>query len=220
MDNTNNMMPPEGMNNMVSGKWIDKRTGAVVNVRDSIIDGDNMIIITDRGHIPMMEFSDNYIQASEDLYDDKGNIIGKQEISSNEFQPVITPQKLKDIQKAKDDFNNEFISIDEFVNNENNIKNEIEQKASTVTIIQTPIEEHTENKQQIKNIDIIDKVFTKIKSKPELTVNIEWEDFPSEQINTLINYLDIDINDIASYILNKYMDNNIIVNCIKKKIIM
>ena len=31
---------------MISGKWINRQTGDIVNVRDSIIDGDNMILYT------------------------------------------------------------------------------------------------------------------------------------------------------------------------------
>lgn len=216
-----NMVPPMGSNAMVSGDWMNKITGEVVTVRDSIIDGDNMLIITNKGHIDMRDFSDNYIQASEDLYDEKGNIIGHQDVDIKDFQ-VVTPKMIQDAEKAKRDFNNEFMNIDEFVNN--NIDNE---SITNITvdkpnqIKECDIVETHEVKPIIKNYDIIDKVFNKISSKPQIKIDLDWDDFPKEQINTLINYLDIDINDIASYILSKYINNDIndiIITCINRKI--
>lgn len=219
------MVPPMGSNAMVSGDWMNKITGEVVTVRDSIIDGDNMLIITNKGHIDMRDFSDNYIQASEDLYDEKGNIIGHQDVDIKDFQ-VVTPKMIQDAEKAKRDFNNEFMNIDEFVNN--NIDNE---SITNITVDKPNqikecdiVETHEVKpviKNFIKNYDIINKVFNKISSKPQIKIDLDWDDFPKEQINTLINYLDIDINDIASYILSKYINNDIndiIITCINRKI--
>ena len=64
---------------MISGKWISTVTGEAVNVINSIIDGDNMVIITDHGQISMEEFSANYIQCDEE------NII----IDTNSMKPDI-----------------------------------------------------------------------------------------------------------------------------------
>lgn len=219
-----NMVPPMGENAMVSGEWMNKFTGEVVTVRDSIIDGDNMLIITNKGHIDMRDFSDNYIQASDALYDERGNIIGREDIDIKDFQ-VVTPKMIQDAEKAKKDFNNEFMNIDEFIT-------EAPDEADTITNIVTEkpnqlkehdIIERPAEKAVSVNYDIIDKVFKKINTVPQIKIDLEWDDFPKEQINTLINYLDIDINDIASYILNKYINNDIndiIITCINRKIII
>lgn len=223
MDNNySNMMVQQG-GPMISGKWLNKTTGTVVNVRDSIIDGDNMIIITDKGQIPMYEFSNDYIQASENIYDERGNIIGKEDVDLKDFQ-VITPKMIQDAEKAKQDFNDEFINLDEFVN-DNNIDNE---SITNITVDKSnqikecDIIERVEVKQVSKNYDIIDKVFNKIKSTPEISIDLKWEDFPKEQINTLINYLDVNINEIGEYITNKYINydniNNIILSKLDEKI--
>ena len=64
----------------ISGRWLNKRTGQTINIRNSVMDGDNMIIITDKGQISMTEFSRDYIQASDDIYDETGKVIGHEEV--------------------------------------------------------------------------------------------------------------------------------------------
>ena len=59
----------------LTGKWMNKRTGKAVNIRQTIQDGDNMIIISDQGQIPMGVFSRYYVHVSDDLYDDSGKVV-------------------------------------------------------------------------------------------------------------------------------------------------
>ena len=76
----------------ISGAWMNKYTGDIVRVHNNIIDGDQMILITDKGQINMNEFSDNYIQASEDIYNDQGQIIDHAPVAIDEIkisQPSI-----------------------------------------------------------------------------------------------------------------------------------
>ena len=72
------------MNDMmqIQGEWMNKNTGQKIRVRNSIIDGDQMIIITNMGQISMEEFSRNYIQASDEVYDDEGNVIATEKMTS------------------------------------------------------------------------------------------------------------------------------------------
>ena len=66
----------------IQGEWMNKNTGQKIRVRNSIIDGDQMIIITNMGQISMEEFSRNYMQASDEVYDDKGNVIATEKMTS------------------------------------------------------------------------------------------------------------------------------------------
>lgn len=50
---------------MISGTWVNKYTGEIVNVMNSVTEGNNMIIITDKGQISMDEFSKDYIQTDD-----------------------------------------------------------------------------------------------------------------------------------------------------------
>jgi len=166
----NNMPPdmgPIGGGEMISGKWINKLTGQTVTIRNTIIDGDNMVIITDAGQIDMNEFSSNYIQASDEIYNEEGKVIGREEM---EFQPMYD------------------------VTSVNNI---IERKSKA----------HQQPKES-EELKIIKKVFSKIESTPSISMDIQWDDFPKDQLDTLINFLDISINDISKYIVKTYMDTS------------
>lgn len=225
MDNIQYAGPPESIQTgMVSGTWMNKLTGEVVNVRDSIIDGDNMLIITDKGHISMNEFSNNYIQASDTIYDKDGNAIGTQKLNIGELGPMITPKMIEDAKHAKEKFDNEFINVNEFI--ETDIEEKIEKKQKNEKIVDKKIEEHNKDLYDIdkkleehnKDWYIIDKVFSKINIKPDITIDINWQDFPKTQINTLIDFLDININDISSYIIEKYINDNVILDCVKNNL--
>lgn len=218
MDNIQYAGPPESIQTgMVSGTWMNKLTGEVVNVRDSIIDGDNMLIITDKGHISMNEFSNNYIQASDNIYDNNGNIIGTQKLDVGDLGPMITPKMIEDAKHAKEKFDSEFINVDEFIESEQIeekvITKDIKQETNKVKkIINTKTEEHN------KDWYIIDKVFSKIDFDPIIKIDINLKDFPKAQINTLIEFLDININDISSYIIEKYINDSVILDCVKNNL--
>lgn len=51
---------------MISGKWMNMQTGQISNIVNTVIDGDDMILITDSGEqIQMAEFSSNYVQCDD-----------------------------------------------------------------------------------------------------------------------------------------------------------
>jgi len=168
--NYNVMTPPDSMmgGEMITGKWINKLTGKTINVRNTIIDGDNLIIISDAGQITMDEFSRNYIQASDEIYDESGKVIGKEKLN---FGPIEQPTMIQN----------------------NN-------KTSNQQVSKTPQENETTK--------LIKKMFSKIDSSPEISINIDWKNFPKEQLNTLINFLDVDINEISKYITKNYINTS------------
>ena len=156
----------------ISGRWLNKRNGQMINIRNSVMDGDNMIIITDKGQISMTEFSRDYIQASDDIYDETGKIIGHEEVKHEDYAE-----------------NPDWLQIQEMIN--------------------TP---HMHNVNQHKqpvintNEQIIKKVFDKLTTYPKINVDIKWDDFPEAQMQTLVNFLDISIDDISKYIIKNYVN--------------
>jgi len=160
----------------ISGIWMNKRTGQKVNVRQSVQDGDNMIIITDKGQISMEVFSRDYIQASDEIYNESGQIIDNKPMEMDEDLSAI-------------------------MDYENN---------TSPTYNQVPAPVINPNDQIIK------KVFDKLSSFPEVNVEIKWDDFPEAQINTLVNFLDVKIEDISAYIVNNYINSKALSNSIDK----
>lgn len=164
------IMPSDGGMG-ISGKWINKRTGQVINVMNSVMDGDDMIIISDKGQISMTEFSQDYIQTSDEIYDDNGQVIGKEPVNYDDFKQ-IQEWEAQSKQTASD-----------------SMKNKAKDKKTT---------------QEDPNIKIIKKVFDKLTSFPTITIDVKWDNFPEAQIHTLVDYLDISIDDISTYIILKY----------------
>ena len=66
---------PMGAGPSISGKWYNKRTGKTVIVRDSFFMDDGMQVQTSTGEfIDGQEFSRDYIQCGDEVYDESGRI--------------------------------------------------------------------------------------------------------------------------------------------------
>jgi hypothetical protein len=169
---------PENDNNGmgISGTWMNKRTGQKVNVRQSVQDGDNMIIITDRGQISMDVFSRDYIQASDEIYDESGKVIDNKPMEMDEDLGAIM------------DYENGNTGMSVY---------------ESIPVVNP-------------NDQIIKKVFDKLTSFPEVKVNIQWDNFPEAQINTLVNFLDVKVTDISNYIINNYVNSQALSESIDK----
>lgn len=152
----------------LTGKWMNKRTGKAVNIRQTIQDGDNMIIISDQGQIPMEVFSRDYVQVSDDIYDDSGKVVGHEEATNSDIGAIEEYEKMYGVDPL------------------------VPQVTSTVA--------------PINNEQIIKKVFDKLSSYPQIDVNIKWDNFPEAQINTLVEFLDVNIDDISAYIIKNYIN--------------
>lgn len=152
----------------LTGKWMNKRTGKAVNIRQTIQDGDNMIIISDQGQIPMEVFSRDYVQVSDDIYDDSGKVVGREEATNSDIGAIEEYEKMYGVDPL------------------------VPQATSTVA--------------PINNEQIIKKVFDKLSSYPQIDVNIKWDNFPEAQINTLVEFLDVNIDDISAYIIKNYVN--------------
>lgn len=164
---------------MISGKWMNKRTGEVINVRDCLMDGDNMVLSTSKGMMDFSSFSNNYIQASDEVYDTSGKVIKTEAV------------KIEEIADA------------------------IKEENPPINLNTKPLTQNENNKGQgvnkINNFDLIDKIFKKIESKPNVNLNIEWAGFPKKELLMLIEYFDVKSEDIAKYI-GKYLINEQLLN--------
>ena len=52
-----------------------------------------MIIITDKGQLPMEIFSRDYIQVSDDIYDESGKVVGKAEPTNDDAAAIAEYEK-------------------------------------------------------------------------------------------------------------------------------
>jgi hypothetical protein len=70
-----------------------RQTGQKIRINQTVQDGDNMIIITDKGQLPMEIFSRDYIQVSDDIYDDSGKVVGKAEPTNDDVAAIAEYEK-------------------------------------------------------------------------------------------------------------------------------
>lgn len=176
----------------ISGTWMNKYTGDIVRVHNNIIDGDQMILITDKGQITMNEFSDNYIQASEDIYNDKGQIIDHVPVAIDEIK--ISQPSILDIPIGM----------------------------TTSNYTQVIKENNTEKNKQTEepeSFKILDKFFNKIDNKENLiTIDIDFNILPKEKLETIVDYMDISVEELSQYIAKKIVNTENLPNIIFNKL--
>lgn len=176
----------------ISGTWMNKYTGDIVRVHNNIIDGDQMILITDKGQITMNEFSDNYIQASEDIYNDKGQIIDHAPVAIDEIK--ISQPSILDIPIGM----------------------------TTSNYTQVIKENNTEKNKQTEEPEafkILDKFFNKIDNKENLiTIDIDFNILPKEKLETIVDYMDISVEELSQYIAKKIVNTENLPNIIFNKL--
>ena len=182
---------------MISGKWINKNDGSIISIRNTVMDGDNIILITDKGELDMNSFSKNYIQVSDETYDNNGNVVS----TNDKF----------DISEMTSNYNE--TSVNTFDNETFNkltkgIANTHHQNANSSI--------HIETTNTSDNFKLIDKVFSKVKHEPSINIDISWIDFPNDKVQMLMDTFDVDKNEISEYIYNKYLNKDIIINSVSK----
>ena len=176
----------------ISGTWMNKYTGDIVRVHNNIIDGDQMILITDKGQITMNEFSDNYIQASEDIYNDQGQIIDHAPVAIDEIK--ISQPSILDIP--------------------------IGMTTSNYTqVIKENNTEKNKQKEEPESFKILDKFFNKIDNKENLiTIDIDFNILPKEKLETIVDYMDISVEELSQYIAKKIVNTENLPNIIFNKL--
>lgn len=186
----------------ISGKWTNIHNGKEIFVRDSFIDGDDMIVRTiDGSIIPMIEFSNNYVQSEE----------VDEATARSVIQQPVAPQSYGDI---KPDFGEKVILKNDDTK-DNNIKpNNLDTESRYV-------ETHKEDKAEDKLFrkkTMIGKIFEKISTKPNINLTFDWTEYPEKEMSMLMEYFDVSNDDIANYIYKTYFNENIIKESILKLI--
>jgi hypothetical protein len=182
-----------------TGKWVDRRTGKEIYVRDVIMDGDTMCIMSSIGQIDPMVFQNYYVKMSEEEY------------SASNIRPEVSGQQLiNEINKGLD--NDERISNVKQTNNIT-LDTPIGNNGKPVTTQTTQNKKETikQTSQSINNETLIKKVFDKHTSEPIIDFNVNLDDWPIEQLKMLINVLDVSFDELSTYIIKNYLSEEILI---------
>lgn len=191
---------------MISGKWFNKNTGDVVNVVNNVIDGDEMIVITDKGPIKLQDFSE-YMQMSDEIYDERGKVIGTEQVNYSDIIQQAPQISIKETKKT-------------VISNNQEKNNNLDFDDSTFISVPEPVitKPTIKKEQQVSNNEhIISKFFDKIQNKDELIdIKINTSILPISDLKTITTYMDVSYEEIATYIVEKLIDKTYLKTLIHK----
>lgn len=165
-------------NDMISGKWMNKMTGDTVVVKNSVMDGEEMVIMTNKGVLNMSEFSMNYIQVSDEVYDEHGNVVGNEAINIEQI-----PQQTQNTPALDYSTLTRGLTQQDLHN--------IQQQVQQVTV--APVED--------EDTMLIRRILKKV-SPPEVKSTIEWTTYPTKQLE-MLEMLGVEPNKIVEYFVNQ-----------------
>lgn len=204
-------MPDMGAPDM-KGVWTNRRTGQTVMVRDVVIMDESMsVMFSDGSMMDMNEFSRDYIQMSDEIYDADGNVIGHDNTPlmppPHNPKPNVTPRPELHKPGAIPPHFHPMPPVDDPLHTP--IKpqcphgphkpNDKFPHFHDWAKPDTPIDD------QKHNIMMLHHLFDKIKPvvKPDLSVEVD-DKFPKDQLQMLIDIYGVTIEDIAIYIFKHY----------------
>ena len=173
----------------ITGSWKNYRTGEVINIRDTIIEDNQLIGISDRGmQIPFSKLS-SFVK------------LDSREPSRGPDYSNVSKPATKKVQPKPfiDDVDRENVT------NYADVMSEYEDEANR--LLNTPIRPAVQTVQQPTINPAITKVLEGLaeKDRPRINIDIEWKEVP-EGIMFLKKYLDISEGDIVKACIDKYID--------------
>ena len=176
----------------IKGTWISKKTGAEVQVRDCIIAENGMsVMLSDGRMIDMDEFSTEFYQISDDIYDSNGNIIGK----ADGNHPVPVPPY-------------------------NPGPGECQPPHHHHPVPPCPPKPRPECPIDVekKHMAMVTDVFNKVNPVPEVTCGstLVMKNAPLNQLQMLIDIFGVHIEDIAIYLYQNYYTPEKVISYLKK----
>lgn len=174
---------PGGQGPAISGKFFHKDTGKEIFVRDSVNDGIKMcVVLSDGTTMDMSEFQ-NYVQMSDEEYDSQGRLIGK---AKDQPKPNLDPNLL-------------FAGMDNRLEEKNDQSKEV---SSIIKQVKEPrtVDYDVDN----QKLSMIKKILDK-SSEPEIVITVKWDNKPEKEFEMLKNFFDVNVEDIADAVFEKYV---------------
>ena len=176
----------------IKGTWISKKTGAEVQVRDCIISENGMsVMLSDGRMIDMDEFSTEFYQISDDIYDSNGNIIGKADGNNPVPVPPYNPGP-----------------------------GECQPPHHHHPVPPCPPKPRPECPVDVekKHMNMVTDVFSKVNPVPEVTCGstLTIKNAPLNQLQMLIDIFGVHIEDIAIYLYPNYYTPEKVISYLKK----
>lgn len=180
---------------MVTGQWINQRTGEKVIVRDSYMDGENMYVTLTNGRTITMEEFQDYIQMSEEEYDTNGN---KKLAAST--KPTV---------KQKKSTYDPSLVFDGLDTNQTSGNSDLQKQllSKEAEELGAPVQgDATKEPQMLSSAqDMIMRILEKTEH-PKLSLTVNWDEYPVNELKMLKDYFNISNDDISTVVMKMYIN--------------
>ena len=181
---------------VMRGTWYNVNTGDVFTVRDSFFEDNNYVVSTTDGRYLRYDQLKNYTQS--DMPEKELKEMLSRNKTTNDVEEI--PDSIKSILEGPDEDYSEYILPDDNISSLGNINN-TRHLAPASAHAYKPTNNVASPVVNMNNA-IIEKAL-KNAPKPEFIVSVDWEDYPTKQIEMLKDVMDIP----ESEILDWYLDN-------------
>lgn len=191
----------------ITGTWVNRMTGDKVVVRNTIIDGDDMLIMcTDGRQLKMPEFQ-NYIQMSDDNSNGNNAGVSLGDIRGIEKERRVVVGAANNYQAP---FNNPYEAGNPYAD-------AIQAIQYTDTNNITITNEFVEKPKQVSESEkLLNKLFEKIELDAKLKIDLDCTNFPSKELNMLMTIYDVTAEDISDYIVNHIINIDVFKSAVTK----
>lgn len=193
----------------IKGTWISKKTGAEVQVRDCIIAENGMsVMLSDGRMIDMDEFSTEFYQISDDIYDSNGNIIGK----ADGNHPVPVPPYNPGPGECQPPHHHPVPPCPPPPSHDCGCHDKPMPPRPPKPRPECPVDVEK------KHMTMVTDVFSKVNPVPEVTCGstLVMKNAPLNQLQMLIDIFGVHIEDIAIYLYQNYYTPEKVISYLKK----
>ena len=172
---------------MMSGKWYNPKTGDTFTVRETFFEDNELIIQAMDGRVFKFDRIQDYIQSN-----------GNEEFRQPEPQP----------KQSNNDIPSEILDMIEDTSYIDDLITPMPYSHPQTFISQQPMNLPLDKPVKSTNTTIIERALNN-KKDPKVHCDIKWKDMPLNEINTLIDMLGIEKEEIVEWYVNKLDINSI-----------
>lgn len=173
---------------MMSGKWYNPKTGDSFTVRETFFEDNELIIQAMDGRVFKFDRIQDYIQSN----------------SNEEFKQPELKQK-----QLNNELPSEILDMIEDTSHIDELITPMSYNQPQSFISQQPMNNPLDKPTKSTNTTIIERALNN-KKDPKISCDIKWKDMPLNEINTLIDMLGIEKEEIVEWYVNKLDVNSVI----------
>lgn len=210
---------------VMNGTWYNPNTGDAFTVRDSFFEDNQYVITTTDGRYLRYDQIQNYVQSDMKLEDLKQIKNSRENVPLKEQLPPEVSNLIDtddSAVKTEDSYYNDLLLPEDEIY----VNNTMNKTTSFGNINKPTVENYDKNDTKLPitsvsmNSAIIEKAL-KNTVKPNFSINVEWPNYPSKEIEMLKDIMEIPTDEIVEWYLDNIQLNDFIIafkNAIDDKI--